>query len=196
MQESFVMSRNFDSQVLVKTFLSAAHQAFALTSGKVVPTDDATHKTQNIIEYQGRMSVTGMDKFNGPTYIVGVSFFLNEQDRDKRRAKGAMVLYLEASNAEKILRGFGHPISDDDEDEETFTAYGKVCTTLADKFKESLAQSGYPSLVLSEPVSSKNSLSEGIDFSSDQTQKQEISFYFWKKKALVVDLTMADLSRR
>ena len=190
------MAANLDSQILVKTFLNATQQAFASTSGKVVPSDDPTTKAQNIIEYQGRMSVTGMDKFNGPTYIVGVSFYLNEQDRDKHRAKGAMVLYLEASNAEKILRGFGHPVSDDDEDEETVAAYGKLCITLADKFKESLAQAGYPSLVLSTPVSNKNSLPEGIDFSLDQRQKQEISFSFWKKKALVVDLTMADLSRR
>lgn len=190
------MAKSLDPQVLVKTFLNAAQQAFASTAGKVVPTNDATEKPQNIIEYQGRMSVAGMDKFNGPTYISGVSFYLNEQDRDKHRAKGAMVLYLEAANAEKILRGFGHSVSDDEEDDETLTACGKVCTTLADKFKENLSQAGYPSLVLSTPIVNKNSIPEGIDFSTDQIQKREISFYFWKKKALVVDLTVADISRR
>ena len=190
------MAKGLDSQILVKTFLAVAQKAIAATSGKVVSSDDPTHKAQNIIEYEGRMSVTGMDKFNGPTYIAGVGFYLNDQDKQKHRAKGAMVIYFEASNTERILRGFEHPISDDDEDEGTLAACGKICTMLADKFNESLSQSGYPALVLSAPVTNKNSLSEGIDFSADQTQKQEISFYFWKKKALVVDLTMADISRR
>ena len=190
------MAKGLDSQILVKIFLDVAQKTFAATSGKIVSSDEPTHKSQNIIEYQGRMSVTGMDKFNGPTYIAGVGFYLNDQDREKHRAKGAIVIYLEASNTERILRGFGHPVSDDDEDEETLTACGKICTTLADTFKESLSQAGYPALVLSSPVVNKNSLSEGIDFSADQTQKQEISFYFWKKKAFVVDLTMADISRR
>lgn len=190
------MAKGFDAEILVKTFLDMAQKSFDATSGKVVTSDAPTHKAQNIMEYQGRMSVTGMEKFNGPAYIAAVSFYLNEQDRDKRRAKGAMVLYLESSNAEKILRGFGHPVTDDDEEEETLAACGKLCTTFAEKFKEGLSQSGASSLILSAPVSNKNSIPEGIDFSSDQTQKQEISFYLWKKKALVVDLTLADVSRR
>ena len=79
------MAKNLDPDILVKTFLTVAQQAFASTSGKVIPSDDAAFKSQNIIEYQGRMSSAGMEKFNGPTYVAGVSFFLNEQDRDKRR---------------------------------------------------------------------------------------------------------------
>ncbi len=188
------MAKGFDPDILVKTFLDVAQKSFEATMGKVVPTDAATHKAQNILEYQGRMSVTGMEKFNGPAFIAGVSFYLNEQDRDKHRAKGAMVLYLEASNTEKVLRGFGHPLSDEEEEEETLAACGKLCSTLATKFKENL--SGASSLIMSDPISNKNSIPEGIDFSSDQTQKQEISFYIWKKKAIVVDLTMADVSRR
>ncbi len=190
------MSKGFDSDILVKTFLNVAQQAFAATAGKVVPSDDATSKTQNIIEYQGRMSVAGMDKFNGPTYVAGISFYLNEQDRDKHRAKGAMVLYLESSNAEKFFRGFGFPVADEEEEEEASVACGKIGTMLAEKFKDKLAETGCPSLIISQPFCGKNSLSEGLDFSPDQGKKQEISFYFWKKKSMVVDITMADISRR
>lgn len=185
------MSKGFEPEVLIKTFLNIAQQAFSLTSGKVVPSDDPTHKTQNIIEYQGRMSASGMDKFNAPTYVAGVSFYLSEQDRDKHRAKGAMVLYLEASNADKFFKGFGHPIADEDDEEEAAVACGKICTMLAEKFKSSLSDSaGAPPLVLSKPACNKNSLPEGVDFSADQKQKQEISFYFWKKKSMVVDITL------
>lgn len=190
------MSKSLDPDILIKTFLTVAQQVCASTSGRIVPSDDATHKSLNIIEYQGRMSSAGMEKFNGPTYVAGISFFLNEQDRDKRRAKGAMVLYLEASNAEKFFRGFGFPVTDEDEEEESAAACGKLCTLLAEKFKERLSESGFADLVISKPTCNKNSLPEGIDFSADQKQKQEISFYFWKKKAMVVDISMADLPRR
>lgn len=190
------MSKSLDPDMLVKIFLSVAQQAFAATSGKIVPTDDATFKALNIIEYQGRMGSSGMEKFNGPTYVAGVSFFLSEQDRDKRRAKGALVLYLEASNAEKFFRGFGFPVPDEDDEEEASAACGKICALLAEKFKGKLSETGFPELFLSKPACNKNSLPDGVDFSHDQKQKQEISFYFWKKKAMVVDITMADLPRR
>lgn len=190
------MSKSIDPEILVKTFLSGAQHAFSSTGGKVVPSDDPTHKSQNIIEYQGRMSASGMEKFNAPTYVAGVSFFLSEQDREKRRAKGAMVLYLEASNADKFFKGFGHPVADEDEEEEASAACGKICTILAEKMRDELAENGFPTLVLSKSVANKNSLPEGLDFSTDQKQKQEISFYFWKKKAMVVDLTLAELPRR
>lgn len=186
------MSKSFDREVLIKMFLNVAQQAFNSTSGKVVPSDEPTNRTQNIIEYQGRMSASGMDKFNAPTYVAGVSLYLSEQDREKHKAKGAMVLYLEASNADKFFKGFGQQITDEDDEEEAAAACGQICVMLAEKLKNSLSDSGFPSLVLSKPVCNKNGLPEGVDFSSDQKQKQEISFYFWKKKAMVVDLTLAE----
>ncbi|MBL8013626.1 MAG: hypothetical protein JNN05_07235 [Candidatus Omnitrophica bacterium] len=185
------MSKGFESEIIIKTFLNVAQQAFSSTGGRLVPSDDPTHKTQNIIEYQGRMSASGMDKFNAPTYVAGVSFYLSEQDREKHRAKGAMVLYLEALNADKFFKAFGHPVTDEDDEEEAGAACGKICTMLAEKFKSALSDSaGASQMVLSQPVGNKNSLPEGVDFSADQKQKQEISFYFWKKKSMVVDITL------
>lgn len=190
------MAKSLDPQFLVKTFLDVAQKAFDSTGGKLVSTDPATHKPQNIIEYQGRMSVTGMDKFNGPTHIAALAFYLNDQDKSKRRAKGAIALYLEASNTDKVLRAFGHSFNDDDEEEEALAACGKICATIAGKFRDALAQNGCPALVLSDPVTGKNSIPDGIDFSPDQSQKNEFSFYFWKKKSMVIDVTMADIARR
>lgn len=190
------MAKSLDAQLLVKTFLDVAQKAFDTTGGKLLATDPATHKLQNIIEYQGRMSVTGMDKFNGPTHIAALSFYLNDQDKSKNRAKGAIALYLDAANTDKVLRAFGYSVNEDEEEEETLAACGKICTTIASKFKDALAQNGCQAIVLSDPVTGKNSIPEGIDFSTDQSQKNEFSFYFWKKKAMVVDVTLADIARR
>ena len=186
------MAKGFDPEILSKTFIKAAEDTFSRLS-KIAPSEPPTVKTQKVVEYEGRMSVAAMEKFNGPTYISSVSFYLNEQDRDKHRAKGALVLYLEATNAEKILRAFGHPITEDEEEEETLNSCGKLCTSLAEALNQSLAAQGNPQLILSSPISDKNSLHGGVEFSADQTQKQEISFSFWRKKALAVDVTLTSL---
>jgi hypothetical protein len=189
------MAKGFDSTILTKMFLSTAEETFGRIS-KVAPSDPPTAKLQHLIEYQGRMSVTAMEKFNGPTYISGVSFYLSSQDKDKHRAVGAMALYIEASNAEKLLKAFGYSVGDDEEDEEVLNACGKVCVVLAEGLKKELAKLKYPDLILSVPVSEKNSLADGIESGANQMEKQEISFFFWKKKVLVVDLVLSSLTAR
>jgi hypothetical protein len=48
----------------------------------------------------------------------------------------------------------------------------------------------------STPEVYKNIISEGVEFSKDQGEKQEISFYFLKHKALVIDWTMAPIPKK
>jgi len=56
-----------------------------------------------------------------------------------------------------------------------------------------LSVPGFSSLVLSPPAVYKNTITEGVAFSKDQKEKQEISFYFLKHKALVIEWTMTAL---
>lgn len=78
--------------------------------GKVVPTDAATHKAQNILEYQGRMSVTGMEK-NSMARLHRRRQVFTSMNRTAINTvpKGQWCFIFEASNTEKVLRGFGHP---------------------------------------------------------------------------------------
>jgi hypothetical protein len=187
------MPKGFDPELLTKMLLATAQETIGRS--KVAPSDPPTTKFQGVIEYQGRMSVTAMEKFNGPTYISGVSLYLSPQDKEKHKAVGAVTLYLEASNTEKLLKAFGYSVGEDEEDEEVLSSCGKLCTTMAEGLKKELAKANFPELTLSAPVSEKNSLADGIEFGS-HTEKLEASFYFWKKKVLVVDVALGALSGR
>jgi hypothetical protein len=186
------MAKGFDPERLAKASLAAAQET--LSRCKVPQSEPPTTKTQPLIEYQGRMSVTAMEKFNGPTYISGVSFYLTSQDKDKHKAVGAIALYIEAVNAEKLLKGMGYTVSDDEEDEEILGACGKLCTALAEALKGQLRGAGCPDLVLGEPVSEKNSLADGIEAGAS-SDKQEVSYYFFKKKVLVADVVLNAIGR-
>jgi len=186
------MARGFDPAALSKMVLTSSQDIVGRTS-KIQPNDPPTAKAQRLIEYQGRMSVAAMEKFNGPTYISGVSFYLSPQDKDKNKAVGALALYVEAVNAEKLLKSFGYSIGEDEEDEEAFNACSKLCVTFAEGVKKELVKAGYPDLTLGTAVSEKNSLSEGIAFGANQPEKQEISFVFFKKKSLVLDVVLDNL---
>jgi hypothetical protein len=189
------VAKGFDPQLLTKTVLTVAQDIFGRQS-KVQPTDPPTSETHKLIEYQGRMSVNAMKKFNSPAYISGISFYLTPQDKEKHKAVGVLVLYIEASNAEKLLKSFGYTIGEDEEDEEVVNACGKLCTVFAEGLKNELKKANFPELILGAPVSEKNSLTEGVEFGSAQTEKQEISFNFWKKKTLVLDVVLSNLTAR
>jgi hypothetical protein len=187
------MAKGFDPELLTKASLNAL-QDIITSMSKVAPSEAPTTKEQRLIEYQGRMSVSAMEKFNAPTYISGVSFYLSPQDKDKHKAVGAMALYIEASSAEKLLKSFGYSVADDEEDEEALNACGKLCGLVAEGLHKELRKLSCPELTLSSPVSEKNSLLEGIEFGPSQTAKQEISFYFWKKKVLVLDVVLSNIA--
>jgi hypothetical protein len=67
---------------------------------------------------------------------------------------------------------------------------------IADALKDRLAADGYVPLEFSAPGSYKNTISEGVEFSKDQKEKQEISFYFLKRKSLVIDWTLAPIPKK
>jgi hypothetical protein len=186
------MAKGFDPAILTKAALAAAQDVFNRIA-KTPPSDPPTTKSQNIIEYQGRMSISAMEKFNGPTYIAGVSFYLTPQDKDKHKAVGAIAVYVEALSAEKLLKTFGFTIGEDEEEEEALSACGKLCGILAEALIKELKKVGCPDLIAGTPASEKNSLADGIE-SGSSSEKHEIGFFFWKKRVLVLDVVLSSIA--
>lgn len=141
-----------------------------------------------IIEYEGRMRVSGMEIFNGPTFISAINFYRSSKEQEENKACGAIVIYFEAENTEPFLRALGHKNIDEDDVQTVLNACGAVCKTIAERFKSEM---GFSDLILSAPKSFHNYVPSGIDFSYDQYQKFEISFFIKAQKILAVDLTMS-----
>jgi len=84
----------------------------------------------------------------------------------------------------------------DEDDESMMALCGSLCQSIADALKDRLASAGYISLEVSTPAVYKNTISEGVEFSKDQDEKHELSFYFLKHKALAIDWTLAPIPKK
>ena len=189
------MARGLDPQVLTGAFMAGMDQMLAKMAN-IPPSQDPKIEESEIIEYDGRMRVSGMEKFNSSSFISVIGFYLNQGELQRRKPKGALVLYFDAENVSKFLKAFGIRFADDEDDKSLMDACGEVCTAVAAEFKAELARKGYVDLVVSKPSNYKNNVIEGIDYSQDQKTKQTVSFFYFKTKAIVADLTMADLPRK
>ncbi len=189
------MAKGLDPQVLTGAFMAAMGQMLEKLSN-IPASQEPKIEESEIIEYEGRMRVSGMEKFNSPAFLSVVNFYLNQGEMQRHKPKGALILYLEAENISKFLKAFGVHFADDEDDKSLMDACGKVCEAVAAEFKNELTRKGYVELVLSNPSNYKNNILEGIAYSQDQKTKQTVNFFYFKTKAIVADLTMADLPRK
>jgi len=98
--------------------------------------------------------------------------------------------------ADKIFKAAGLQVPYDEDDESMLGLCGSLCQLIANALKERLSADGYVELEFSSPEVYKNTISEGVEFCKDQNEKQEISFYFLKHKALVIDWTLAPIPKK
>ena len=165
-------------------------QKMTARTGKINFTGDPKIERRDIIEYQRRMRVSGLEKFNKPAYVSGVSYFRTSKDQEEHKSCGALVLYIEEEFMETLLKALGHTTIDEDTEEALAKKCGEFCLTLAEQFKNEISSQGYNGLVSSEPVSFRNSIPLGLDFSYDQYDKYEVSFSIKNFRVLVAEVTM------
>lgn len=182
--------KGMDPQVLMTTMMGVTEEVLGTMSG-VTASQPMQTKEMDIIEYNGRMRCVGMEKFNAPSYISVVNYYLNPQDLENhKKAKGAMVLYVDYENAGKLFKNLGFSISEDEDDVSMMDACGEFCNMLGGGFKNEIGKLGYLDMTMSPPHNYKNSILEGVEFSPDQSTKYELSFFYWKRKAIVVEITL------
>jgi hypothetical protein len=189
------MAKIFDPQI-VNPILTEVVEELITTKGNLVASKPFEIVTKSIDEYEDRMLVKAADKFNVAAYIAATSFYLNQSNMQTGKARGSLVVYMDAEVADKIFKAAGLQVPYDEDDESMMGLCGNLCQLISDAFKERLSAAGYISLETSTPGVHKNNISEGVEFSKDQDEKQEISFYFLKHKALVIDWTMAPIPRK
>ena len=103
---------------------------------------------------------------------------------------------MDTEVADKIFKAAGFQVPYDEDDESMMALCGNLCQSMAVNLKDRLAAAGFVSLEVSAPAVYKNTISEGVEFTKDQNEKQEISFYFLKHKALVIDWTLAPIPKK
>ena len=159
-------------------------------TGKINLTEEPKLAAKDIIEYDHRLRVSGLEKFNAPAYVSAVSYYKTSKDKEEHNACGAVVLYIEEQFVEILLKALGHGGIDDEQEDLINTKCGEFCVSLAGDFKNEISSQGYGDLICSEPLTGRNSIVEGIDFSYSQYEKYEISFTLKGKRILVAEVTM------
>ena len=189
------MTKIFDPQIL-NPIITGIVEELITTKGNIAASKPFEVATKLIDEYEERMLVKATDKFDVAVYIAAISLYLTPAEKQAHKAKGSVVLYMDIEVADKMFKAAGLQVPYDEDDESMMGLCGNLCQLIVDALKERLSAAGYPSLELSVPEIHKNTISEGVEFSKDQEEKQEISFYFLKHKALVIDWTLAPIPRR
>ena len=189
------MAQGMDSQVLMTTMMGVAEQVLSKMAG-VSPTEQPKANESDIVEFMGRMKVMNIADFNAPVYIASVNFYLNQADLEKHKAKGAMVIHVDVESASKLYRGLGFKVPDDEDDMSMLGATGELGNLIGDAFKNELAGMGHVNLVMSAPRYFRNSIQEGVEYSPDQKKKYEFNFFYWKKRVLTIEVSMAAIPQK
>ena len=189
------MAEQKDLEALATSLMSAAEEILSKMNN-MIATEAPQSKIIDIVEYNGRMRANGMDKFNAPSFVSVINYYLNQGDMDKHKAKGALVLYVASENASKLYKALGSPVSEDEDDSSMMGANAKFCNLLAQNFKNELTKINYADLVMSTPHNYKNLVMHGVEYSKDQKTKIELSFFYWKQKTIVIELTLASIPRK
>ncbi len=187
--------KNMDPQVIMTSVMGVIESVLGKMSG-VVATDQPQSKECDIIEYDGRMRVGGMEKFNAPSFVSVINFYISPNDMERHKAKGALVVFVDSENAGKLFHALGFSIPDDEDDVSMMDACGELCNLIAGNFKNELSGLGYADLTISAPHSYKNSVIDGVEYSPDQKNKYEFSFFYWRRKAIVVEVTLANIPQK
>jgi len=149
-----------------------------------------------IIEYGGLMRADGMEKYNEPTFISYINFFLNAKDMEKNKAIGAIVVYIEQSYVTGLLKLLRYPLADDEDLDALADCCGTLCNIIAGAFKTEISKAGYLELEMSHFTSYRNRAVVGVPFHFDEREKMELAFFIQNQKRLMIDMTMGVLPKR
>lgn len=189
------MVKSFDPHI-INPILTGFIEELMTKNGNLVAAKPFEIVAKPIDEYEDSMLIKAFDKFDVPVYIAAMSIYLNKADMQGHRAKGALIIYMDIEVADKLFKAAGLQVPYDEDDDSMLALCGSLCQLIADALKDRLAADGYAALEFSTPGAHKNTISEGVEFSKDQKEKQEISFYFLKRKSLVVDWTLAPILKK
>lgn len=188
------MGKEFDKQALNTTIMGVVQDTFRqmlhveVNSAPVIAEKD-------IIEFNSRMRVFPMEKFNGPVFVAYVNFYSSPRDQELNNVVGTFVLFVKEDVCEKLLKGFGRPAKDAEDEEILMDIVGEFCNIVAGNMKNELVALGYKDISMSAQAKFKNAVPEGVPFDYALFTKQELSFTFWNQKCIVVEACMGDVTK-
>lgn len=172
-----------------KQIVTSVQQSLSERSSVAFSKDPET-AVADIIEFDSRMRLFGLEKFNGPCYLSCVQYYTSQEAKTNKDAAGAIVVYFNSLFASRLLKTLGYREFNESDEETVIQSCSEFASVIAQNFSSQLRGLGYPNLVVSDPIKAKNDIPEGIEFDYSQNSYAKASFYIWKEKILAVDVTL------
>jgi len=156
---------------------------------------DPLMERKDIIEYNHRMLASSIEKFNAPAYTAAVQFYLNEKDQEARNACGVIIMGLKEAEGDILITSMGLELPEEDDRDLINTQFGQVCGIIGLKFQKALLEAGFPALRVSKPITHRNNIPQGVEFSYDQYEKMDFTYHRKEVKIFAVELSLTPLSK-
>jgi len=141
-----------------------------------------------IVEFNGRMRVDAMEKFNTTTVFSVIQLASSEDGLRKQEYLITLVFYLDKDSLPDFLRLLQYPYIDADEDLEVKDGCGTLGNVIAGQYKKEMASLGYRDASMSHFESYINTAVNGIAIPRGTTEKYQVTFEVDGTKRLVVEL--------
>jgi len=187
-----IMTKKPDDQALSSAVVSIVEDTFKQLCRAEFSADPVVVE-KNIIEYDGRMRLFPMEKFNAPAYVAAVTYHLSQKQLEAVDPAGTFVLYVKEDMIEKLFKAFGRPVIEAEDEVKCLDMAGQFCSILAGNLKNQLAGLDLIDLFVSTPYTYKNAVPDGVPFDYSLFKKHEFSFSFWKEKCIVIEVCMGNI---
>ncbi len=183
-------ARNKDLEKFANVLIKGMEGLF-MERGEIKFTKPPEKVLGTIIEYQGKMQADGMEKYkNEATYVSTVNFYLNAADMAKKKAVGALIVYVEQTYMPKLMKLLKYPPVDDENENALLDSCGTLCNILAGRFKSEIVSAGYIELEMSHFSTFRNSAVPGVDFCASEFDLYTVNFFIENEKRVVIDMSM------
>ena len=150
---------------------------------------------KNVVSFHHRLRVDGLEKFGARAVFSAVKFYVDHEALERDRPIGALIIFVEADHLARLLWSLDYLRLDEDDEEVLLDACGTLTNLIAGYFVKELYDRGFVHLQMSHFENYFNTALNGIAFASDETKKDEISFWIKGEKRIVAELTMGHVPR-
>lgn len=194
---------NFDASVDIQNqdlyplslILISAMTKMLEAKGQIYLSSEPKISEKPIVQFQRRMRIDGLEKFNARTAMASINFYKDNEDMEHGKALGAIIVYIPTEYLSRLMWMLDYDRIDEDEEDVAMAACGTVANLIGGHFVKELSAHGYIFLQMSHFEGFINSCLNGINFFFEEDYKHEIEFYIKGEKQIVVELSMKKLQR-
>lgn len=152
---------------------------------------------RKIFDYEGKMRADGMEKFdNEPTYVSAVNYYESAAHMEKKKAIGALIVYVAQDYIVSLMKLLKYPPVDDENEMAMLDSCGTLGNIIAGRFKSEISAAGCIELEMSHFITYRNAAVVGVDFYRSEFFLYQLDFEIDGKKRLVLEMSLGIVPKR